>query len=130
MQIIIKCLKGNSTSADVDQNTSIMDLKKKVERDLKIPVSQQTLIVLGSPLQEDKKIGDYPKIKEGTKLYVIIKKPDSLQSALGKFLRRYYTEEQCKIIVAEFMRNFQTKVDSLSLDDLERMATAHLNEQR
>lgn len=129
MQIIIKCLKGGTTSAEVDQNTLIMDLKKKVEKDLKIPVSQQTLIVLGSPLQDDKKIGDYPKIKEGTKLYVVIKKPESLQSALGKFLRKYYSEEQCKIIVDEFMRNVQTKVDNLSLDDWENIARANLNEQ-
>lgn len=129
MQIIIKCLKGGTTSTEVDQNTLIMDLKKKVEKDLKIPVSQQTLIVLGSPLQDDKKIGDYPKIKEGTKLYVVIKKPESLQSALGKFLRKYYSEEQCKIIVDEFMRNVQTKVDNLSLDDWENIARANLNEQ-
>lgn len=129
MQIIIKCLKGGTTSTEVDQNTLIMDLKKKVEKDLKIPVSQQTLIVLGSPLQDDKKIGDYPKIKEGTKLYVVIKKPESLQSALGKFLRKYYSEEQCKIIIDEFMRNVQTKVDNLSLDDWENIARANLNEQ-
>lgn len=128
MQVVIKCLKGGSTMVDVDENTPILEIKKKVDKNLKIPVSQQTLIVSGSPLQDDKKIGDYPKIKEGTKIYIVIKKPENLQTSLGKFLKKYYSEEQYKIIVDEFMRNFQTKVDNLSLDDLERIAISNLNE--
>ncbi|XP_060521847.1 ubiquitin-like protein 4B [Cylas formicarius] len=126
MQIIIKCLKGGSTIAEVNQNTPVIEVKRKVEKDLKIPVAEQTLVVLGSPLQDDKNIGDYPKIKEGTKIYIVIKKLETLPGALGKFLRKYYSEEQCKLIVDEFMRNFQTKVDNLSLDDLERIALANL----
>ncbi|XP_030758698.1 ubiquitin-like protein 4A [Sitophilus oryzae] len=127
MQIIIKCLKGGSTVIEVDETTPIAEIKNKVEKDLKIPISQQTLVLLGSPLQDGKKVGDYPKIKEGTKIYIVIKKPENLQSSLGKFLRRYYSEEQCKIIVDEFLRNFQNKVDNLSLDDLERIAISNLN---
>ncbi|XP_066140551.1 ubiquitin-like protein 4A [Euwallacea fornicatus] len=127
MQIIIKSLKGGSTSAEVDQNTLILDLKKKVEKDLKIPISQQTLIVMGSPLQEDKSIGDYPKIKEGTKLYVVVKKGESLPLALGRFFRKYYSEQQTTILVDEFMKVFQSTVNNLSLDDLERMAIENLH---
>ncbi|ENN77821.1 hypothetical protein D910_12397 [Dendroctonus ponderosae] len=129
MQLILKCLNGSSSSMDVDHNTLILNVKKKVEKDLKIPVWQQTLIFMGSPLQEDKIIGDYPKIKDGTKLFIIVKKPESFQAVLNKFLRKYYSEEQCKTIVKEFMKNFEATVNNLSLDDLERMAIANLNEQ-
>ncbi|XP_050297720.1 ubiquitin-like protein 4A [Anthonomus grandis grandis] len=128
MQIIIKCLKGGSTSAEVDQGTSILDVKRKVEKDLKIPINQQTLLVLGSPLQENKTVGDYPKIKEGTKLYVVIKKPESFQMVLTKFLRRAYSEDQTRLIFDEFMRNFKKNINSLSLDDLEKLATTCLSE--
>lgn len=127
MQVIIKCLKGGSTSAEVSQHTRIADLKKKVEKDLKIPISQQTLIVMGSPLQEDKTIGDYPKIKEGTKLYVVVKKAESLPVALGKLFKKYYSEEQSLMLVDEFMKDFQSKVANLSLDDLEGMAVNYLH---
>ncbi|KAL1498188.1 hypothetical protein ABEB36_009025 [Hypothenemus hampei] len=129
MHIILKCLKGRSTSAEVDDTTSIIDLKRKVERDLRIPISQQTLIVSGSPLHDDKKVGDYPKIKEGMKLYVIVKKAESVQEALGRFLKNYYSDEQCQSIVDEFMKDFQRKVSNLSLDDLERIAIMNLNQQ-
>ncbi|XP_028130624.1 ubiquitin-like protein 4B [Diabrotica virgifera virgifera] len=127
MKITIKCLNGGSTLVDVSETSTVAELKKTVEKDLKIPVFQQTIILHGKCLQDDKCLSEYPKIKEGTKLYVAIKKPESFSTTLHTFLKKYYSDEQCKVIVDEFMRNFHSKVESLSLDDLERIAKSELD---
>ncbi|XP_045475850.1 ubiquitin-like protein 4A-B [Harmonia axyridis] len=122
MKIMVKCLKGGNCLVDVDGNTTIAELKKKIETDISIPAPQQTLVLSGKTLQDDKPLSYYPKIQDGTKLYVAIKKQDTLNTILARFLKEYYTEEQCKLIVEEFMKNFNTRVHNLSLDDLERIA--------
>ncbi|GJQ72357.1 hypothetical protein Trydic_g3442 [Trypoxylus dichotomus] len=114
---------------DVEKTTKIIDVKKQIEADLKVPVAQQTLVLLGKTLLDEKRIGFYPKIKDGTKLHLVIKKPESLNTILSRFLRSYYTEDQTKLILDHFMKDFQTKVNSLSLDDLERIATSYLNDE-
>ncbi|KAJ8911166.1 hypothetical protein NQ315_013021 [Exocentrus adspersus] len=128
MKITVKSLKGGSALIEVTEKTSIMEVKKLVEKDINIPAPQQTLVLFGKTLQDDKLVEDYPKIKDGTKIYVAIKKQESLHVVLNKFLRKYYSEDQCKLIVDEFMRNFQSKVHSLSLDDLERIAKSEMGQ--
>ncbi|CAH1954575.1 unnamed protein product [Acanthoscelides obtectus] len=126
MKLTVKNLKGGSCLVDVTEKTTILELKKMIEKDIKIPAAQQTLVLMGKSLQDEKRIEDYPKVKDGTKLYVAEKKPETLNSALNRFLQKYYSDEQCKLIVDEFMRNFHNKIDSLSLDDLERLAKAEI----
>ncbi|XP_019880881.1 uncharacterized protein LOC109608775 [Aethina tumida] len=127
MKIIIKNLKGGSSVVDVTETTTILDVKKMAEHEINIPSSQQTLVLFGKTLQDEKTIGDYPKIKDGTKLHAAVKKTETLQMVMGRFLRKYYSEEQCNLIVNEFMRIVQTNMDSLSLDDLERIAKTELS---
>lgn len=129
MKIFIKVLRGDGCIMDVEKTTKIIDVKKQIEADLKVPVVQQTLVLLGKTLLDEKTIDFYPKIKDGTKLHLVIKKPESLNSVLGRFLRNYYSEEQTKLIMDQFMKDFQTKVNSLSLDDLERIATSYLSDE-
>lgn len=126
MKLTVKSLKGESCVVSVGEKTTILELKKLTEKELRIPAGQQTLVLLGKSLQDDKCIGDYPKIKDGTKLFVAVKKLETLYSVLARFLRKYYNEEQCQLIVDEFMRNFHSKVEGLSLDDLERIAISEL----
>lgn len=114
---------------DVTEHTKIEDIKKKVETDLKVPISQQTLVLHGKILHDDKTIGFYPKIKEGTKLYVAVRKPEPLNVALERILRQYYNEVQTKQIVDYFMKDFHDQVASLSLDDLERIAISDLHDE-
>lgn len=94
---------------------------------MRVPVALQTLVLNGKILHDDKTIGFYPQIKEGTKLYVAVRKPDPLDSALERLLRQYYSEEQTKKIVECFMNDFREQVASLSLDDLERIAISDLH---
>lgn len=129
MKIFIKVLRGDGCIMDVEKTTKIVEVKKQIEADLKVPVTQQTLVLLGKTLLDDKTIGFYPKIKDGTKLHLVIKKPESLNIVLTRFLKTYYSEEQTKLILDQFMKDFQAKVDSLSLDDLERIATSYLNDE-
>nr|CAI5817059.1 unnamed protein product [Callosobruchus analis] len=126
MKLTVKNLKGGSCLVDVTEKTTILELKKMIEKDIKIPAAQQTLVLMGKSLQDEKRIEDYPKVKDGTKLYVAEKKPETLNSALNRFLQKYYSDDQCKLIIDEFMRSFQNKIDSLSLDDLERIAKSEI----
>ncbi|KAJ8953547.1 hypothetical protein NQ318_002967 [Aromia moschata] len=128
MKVTVKSLKGGSSLIDITEKTTILEVKKLVEKDIKIPAAQQTLVLLGKTLQDDKCVQDYPKIKDGTKLFVAIKKQESLNTVLNRFLKKYYSDDQCKLIVDEFMRNFHSKVESLSLDDLERIAKSEIGE--
>lgn len=127
MKIFIKNLRGDICVMEVTEDTNISDVKKRLENDMKVPISQQTLVLNGKVLHDDKTIGFYPKIKEGSKLYVAIRKPEMLDIALKKFLRQYYNESQTKSIVDYFMKDFQEQVASLSLDDLERIAISDLH---
>lgn len=129
MKIFIKVLRGDGCIMEVQESTKISEVKRQIEQDLKVPVAQQTLVLFGKTLVDDKTIGFYPKIKDGTKLHLVIKKPESLEVVLGRFLKNYYTDEQSKLILDEFMKDFDSKVASLSLDDLERIATSYLNEE-
>ncbi|KAK9754712.1 Ubiquitin family [Popillia japonica] len=129
MKIFIKVLRGDGCTMDVEKTTKIIDIKKQIEGNLKVPVAQQTLVLLGKTLLDENTIGFYPKIKDGTKLHLVIKKPESLNAVLTRFLRSYYSEEQTKLIMDQFMKDFQTKVNSLSLDDLERIATSYLSDE-
>lgn len=127
MKIHLKNLRGDICVMDVNNETKISDVKRRLEIDMKVPFSQQTIVLNGKVLHDDKTIGFYPKIKDGTKLYVAIRKPELLDVALEKFLRQYYSETQTKAIVDYFMKDFQEQVASLSLDDLERIAISDLH---
>lgn len=129
MKVFIKVLQGDGCMVDVNENMKISDVKKQIEHELKVPVSQQTLVLYGRTLADEHTVGSYVKIKEGSKLHLVIKKPDLLEEVLGRFLEKYYSEGQSKVILEEFMRDFHSKVKTLSLDDLERIATSYLNDE-
>lgn len=127
MKILVKSIRGGSCVVDAQETTTIGELKMKVATDFNIPAAQQTMVLCGKTLQDDKTVGFYPKLKEGSKIYVAIKKPETLNVALTRFLRQYYSDQQCAVIVDEFMKDFQNKVNNLSLDDLERIAKADMD---
>ncbi|KAE8752156.1 hypothetical protein FOCC_FOCC000949 [Frankliniella occidentalis] len=134
MKIHIKVLQGQECSMEVSSDMSVLELKEQVFSRLKIPVSQQKFLVSGKTLADEKSLDHYD-VKEGTKLIVAIRKtedggPDAnlLRSAAYTFLRRFYTEPEARKIQEEFIKSFHKSVSSLSLDDLELIATMHINE--
>lgn len=74
---------------------------------------------------DDKNLEFY-KIKDLAKLMLVIKKPDPLKDVLMKQLKKYYSEEVADRIVKEFLLDFDEKMNEMSLDDLERLATSIL----
>lgn len=104
MKVYIKILQGDGCMVDIQDSSTILDIKKQVQTSMKIPIAQQTLLLVGKALVDDKPISFYPNIKEGTKLNLVVKKPDTLKVAMIKFLQKYYTEAQSQRICDEFMK--------------------------
>lgn len=129
MKVFIKVLGGDGSVVEVNEDMKISEVKRLIQQDLNIPVSQQALVLMGKTLADDHTVGSYNKIKEGTKLHLVVKKAECLQDVLAHFLRKYYSEKQTQLIMDEFMKDFNERVHNLSLDDLERIATSYMTEQ-
>lgn len=88
----------------------------------------------------------YPGIKDGSKLnLLVIKKAEEgsseakalqqksgtqlLRDEISRVLRHYYTVSETESIVNELIKDLKNKVNNLSYDDLERLATALLQDQ-
>lgn len=89
----------------------------------------------------------YPGIKDGSKLnLLVIKKTEEgsskaksspqqksgvqlLRDEVSRVLRHYYTVSETESIVNELIKDLKSKVNSLSYDDLERLAIALLQDQ-
>lgn len=97
-------------------------MKQQIEQKLNIPIDYQKIIYLGRPLIDDNTFASYPKIKDGTKLTLVIKKPDPLKDVIFRCFRKFYNEEQSEKLTEHFMIDFHKKVKQFSLDDLERIA--------
>lgn len=52
-----------------------------------------------------------------------------LKEEVSRVLKHYYTVSDTEAIVHELIKDLKTKVDHLSYDDLERIATALLQDQ-
>lgn len=145
MKISVKVLQGQEIYLEVTHDMSIPDLKQKIKELLKIPVPDQKLLVTGRPLLDSKKILDYPQIKDGTKLMLVVKRsiqetsPNTsgeggsnvkiLRDATYKFARKYFSEAQSHKIADGFIKEFNKSISTLSLDDLERLSTSYLMEE-
>jgi hypothetical protein len=53
-----------------------------------------------------------------------------LKDAIYKFLLQFYNENDSEKITDEFMKDFYHSISSLSLDDLERLATSYLQDEK
>ena len=87
----------------------------------------------------------YPGIKDGCRLYLVVKKEaqssseakpvsnksgsEILRDEMSRVLRHYYTVAETESITNELIKDMRKKVDGLSLDDLERLATALIQDQ-
>lgn len=111
--------------------TTIFELKRKVEKILNIPAAHQKVLFLGRTLIDDKTIGSYrSSIKPGSKLTIVVKEAEPLKDVMLKLFKRYYPEEQAINMNRTFTNDFERKLNEMSLDDIERMATYFLNRDR
>lgn len=114
----------------VDESITMLDLKKEISKALNIPVPRQKLLFVGRTLADDKTLSAYPAIKNGAKLTVVNKEPEPLKDVMCKLFKKHYSEEQSEAMAKEFMIDFEKRLDQLSFDDFERMATYFLERDR
>ena len=112
-------------SLQVEPEETVLELKQKIEKQMKIPVSHQKIIQVGRTLLDNKTIESYG-IKEGAKLTLVTKTPDSLKEAIYKQFRKYFNEKQSEKLTNDFMDLSKERLKYLSLDDIERLALAQL----
>ncbi|XP_046744130.1 ubiquitin-like protein 4A-A [Diprion similis] len=143
MKIVVKILQGRECVVDILPSNTVLELKHKVSESLGIAVPNQKLIHTGKPLADDQLLSFYPTIKDGCKVNLFVKKQvqsegksaqadtgiQLFRSEMSRVLRHYYTESETQSIINEFMKDLKKKVDGLSYDDLERLATALLQDQ-
>lgn len=82
---------------------------------------------------DEKTLVDYPQIKDGTKLNLVVKqqqpliKNDELEEIITKHVREHYSTEDTVKVLKEFMKEFDRSLTQFSLDDYERIAKSLLS---
>ncbi|XP_002158040.1 uncharacterized protein LOC100206592 [Hydra vulgaris] len=64
--IFVKTISGKTLTCLIDQNSTVLDVKKIIEAKTSIPCSQQRLIFAGKQLENERKTSDYSIKKEDT----------------------------------------------------------------
>lgn len=143
MNINVKILKGRQCCVKISPFDSIQKLKELIAVQMDIPVAQQKLVFQGKNLSDDKTIDSY-QIPENGKVFLVTKKADEQESnndtssqqptqfydKLRRFLRRHFTDTDAELVLIEFKKDFESRLNCLSLDDIERLATMKLLKAR
>lgn len=114
----------------MDEETTVLDLKKEISKALGLPVPRQKILLAGRSLVDEKALNTYSQIKDGTKLTVVVKEPEPLRDVMFKIFKKHYTDEQSEAMANDFMIDLDKHLDQLSLDDFERMAAYFLERDR
>lgn len=109
---------------------TILNLKKEISVSLNIPVQRQKILHVGRTLVDEKSLVDYPTIKNGAKLTVVIKEPELLKDVICKLFKKNYSEEQSEALTKELVLDFENRLNQMCLDDIERMAIYFLERDR
>jgi len=134
MLISIKILKGGETNIEVSATASVNSVKQIVAEQLSIPVEQQRLVFRGKTLLDSESLCDY-NIVEGNKLHLFVRDDDNTPpppppdffEELQKFLEKHFNPSDAQKVLEEFQKNLSDTLRHLSLDDIERIATHHLD---
>jgi len=159
MKVNVKILQGAECNVDVTHGDSVETLKELVKAQLNISPSDQKLMLRGKKLQEGTLLGDY-NLREGDRLHLVVKKeatPDLqgparegpapatgcietqtepsrrevLESTIARILRPHYTAEaDAKKVAAATVKNFDKKLNCLSLEDIEKICESWGRDQR
>ncbi|XP_039295536.1 ubiquitin-like protein 4A [Nilaparvata lugens] len=136
MKVNIKALHGAECFVEITNTMTILELKQMVSKALKVPIGHQKLLLAGRFLADNMTVADYPSMKEGIRIHLVVR-PNldqdissvTLHDATYCFLRKYYSDSDSQKISDEFLKEFNRSISSLSLDDIERIATMYLNEE-
>ncbi|RVE47248.1 hypothetical protein evm_008116 [Chilo suppressalis] len=122
MKIIVKKLQGGECNLEVLPTTCISEIKRQIAQQLNIPIEEQKLLLLGRTLADEHTVQSYPSIKDGTKLNLIVKKPEGLYELSVKYFKKSgMTEAEAVNTANRFMNIIQDKFNKLSWDDIDRL---------
>lgn len=103
--------------------TYISEVKRQIASKLNIPVEEQKLLLLGRTLADEQMVQAYPTIKEGTKLNLIVKKPDGLFEVSIKYFKKMGMSQVEAVNAANrLLKIVQAKFNKLSWDDIDRLS--------
>lgn len=117
--------KSRASCFQISPDSTISLLKTLAFEKMNISPNQRQqskLVFLGKTLADENTVASYKNIKEGTKIMLVIKKPENLTEAINRQFRKYFNESQAEQLTKEFITNLETNLKNLSLDDLERLA--------
>lgn len=150
MHIYVKLFKGNDFQVAVSSGQTVQGLKEILAMQIAIPVEEQKLVFKGKALGDDKKLSFY-NVQEGDRLFLFTKKSDkagtpspgnvpkfaadlscctttALWDKLRVFLQRHFTPQDVEKVLIEFQKDFNSRIQKLSLDDIERFAITKLRQ--
>lgn len=130
MKLTVKKLQGGECCVEVLPTTSIFEIKREVAGKLAIPVEEQKLLLLGRTLADEQTIESYPTIKDGTKLNLVVKKPDGLFEASMKYFKKLgMTDKEATNAANKLLKIVEDKFNKLSWDDIDRLSMDCLLEE-
>ncbi|XP_028158351.1 ubiquitin-like protein 4A [Ostrinia furnacalis] len=131
MKITIKKLQGGECTLEVLPTTCISEIKRQISEKLKIPVEEQKLLLLGRTLTDEQTVQSYPTIKDGSKLNLVVKKPDGLYEASIKYFKKLGMSDAEAVNKAHrLLKVVQDKFNKLSWDDIDRLSMDCLLDER
>uniref|UniRef100_A0A6B2E963 Putative stephensi ubiquitin n=1 Tax=Phlebotomus kandelakii TaxID=1109342 RepID=A0A6B2E963_9DIPT len=128
MKLTVKQLQGKECDIEISDQSTVQELKVKIAEIMNIPVSHQKLLRMGFTLANNRTLQSYD-VKEGTKLMLLTKKPDTLEEVIHRSFLKFYTSDQADRLTAAFMADFSKRVNQLSLDDIEQLASLYLQQE-
>ncbi|KXJ14373.1 ubiquitin-like protein 4A [Exaiptasia diaphana] len=137
MKIKVKILKGQEITIEVSQTEPVLAVKRVVAQQMDVPVEAQRLVFKGKTLTDSGCLHDHG-VKEGDKIHLFVKKTAEIKPTtaerdfwhhLRMLLKNHFTEADVEKVIHKSKEDFDVWVKQLSLDDIERMAKVHLDEQ-
>ncbi|CAO1387455.1 unnamed protein product [Diamesa hyperborea] len=123
MQIVVKELKGNELKLEIDENSTILEMKEMISKETQIPVHEQKLIMTGKILVNEKLIKDY----NITSKLMLTRTKVNLRQLVKKGFNKYYNDVESEKFTELFMTsNFDQGLMKYSFDDLEKLAEQQL----
>ncbi|VDO01457.1 unnamed protein product [Rodentolepis nana] len=124
MEITLKRLGHPAKNLKVTEDTTVAEILSQVLSDFDVESERISFLFKGVPLSDKhRSLKDY-SIKSGDKIMVAIKAPRKphFEQVLQKYLQTDYSPAEAQAITSRFMSLLSSTLDSLSIDDINRLA--------
>lgn len=120
MQIVIKQIHGAEILIDIKPDTTVLDVRKALANKLKAKMSTLTLLLLGKKMANDAVIESIPNMVDGTKIYLIVKKPDTFKEAAYSYFKQHIgmSEEESRRAAVDICQYVQQMIYRMSWDEV------------